>query len=216
MKKQKIHILHIGKTGGTAIKYVFNQVESFRYDIILHNHKFKLSDVPVDEKAVFFLRNPVSRFLSAFYSRKRKGKPRYNSQWSKTEELLFNAFPSHHMFINALNKREEAGMQLLNKSLEEIKHFWSITYWLESIDYLAKRKNDILFVGFQETLTKDFEILKDKLGLDKSIILPVNDVDAHRGQGYDKSLNNDQKNLLEKLYIEDLNIIEFCKSNLNQ
>ena len=216
MINKKVHILHIGKTGGTALKHALKKVQSPKFEIVFHNHKFKLMDVPEREKVVFFLRNPESRFLSAFYSRKRKGKPRYDSQWSKTEELLFNTYPNHQMFIDALRRREEAGMQLLKKSLEEIKHFWSITYWLESLDYLSKRKNDILFVGFQETLNKDFETLKEKLGLDKSIALPANDLDAHRGPGYDKSLNNVQKNFLVNLYAEDLNIIEFCKSNLNQ
>ncbi len=71
---QKIHFIHIGKTGGTAVKYALQDynatVLGCRYEIILHNHNFKLKDIPIGEKFFFFVREPIDRFISGFYSRK--------------------------------------------------------------------------------------------------------------------------------------------------
>jgi len=76
--KQLIHFLHIGKTGGSAIKYALTQYSvSGRYAIYLHSHNFRLRDVPIGESVFFFLRDPISRFKSGFYSRQRQGQPRY-------------------------------------------------------------------------------------------------------------------------------------------
>ena len=53
-QKEKLHFLHIGKTGGTAIKYALrNNLDKGRYEIILHNHNTTLEDVPKGDK--FFL-----------------------------------------------------------------------------------------------------------------------------------------------------------------
>ena len=54
--KQLVHFIHIGKTGGTAIKYANKpqQVNS-HYKIYLHSHNFRLRDVPTGEKVVFII-----------------------------------------------------------------------------------------------------------------------------------------------------------------
>ena len=42
------------------------------------------------------------------------------------------------------------------------------------------RLADIFFLGFQEQMAEDFEILKVKLGIPEHAVLPTDDVDAHR------------------------------------
>ena len=43
-------------------------------------------------KAVFALRDPLTRFISGFYSGLRKGAPRYDIGWSKGEKRAFSWF----------------------------------------------------------------------------------------------------------------------------
>jgi len=64
-RKQILHFLHIGKTGGSAVKYAISQhsIDS-RYEIHLHPHVVRLNDVPKGEKVFFLLRDPISRFIS--------------------------------------------------------------------------------------------------------------------------------------------------------
>ena len=55
-RKQTAHFLHVGKTGGTAVKEALrNHLDSGRYTIKLHRHKTTLADVPKGEKVFFFL-----------------------------------------------------------------------------------------------------------------------------------------------------------------
>ena len=62
--RQFVHFLHIGKTGGSAIKYALKSYSSnARYAIYIHNHNFILRDVPKGEGVVFFLRDPIERFI---------------------------------------------------------------------------------------------------------------------------------------------------------
>ena len=88
-----VHFLHISKTGGTAVKHALHDSLALtRCALLLHGHRVKLMDVPDGEKAAFFLRDPVSRFCSGFYSRKRQGRPRFDFPWSPAEELAFGRF----------------------------------------------------------------------------------------------------------------------------
>ncbi len=93
--RKKAHFLHIGKTGGSAVKSALMPYrEASIYDIEFHGHNFPISSVPEGEKFFFFLRNPLTRFSSGFYSRKRKGLPRYNLEWSRLERVIFEKFNS--------------------------------------------------------------------------------------------------------------------------
>ena len=91
---QVIHFLHIGKSGGTAIKHALNDAKHVESGLsfVLHPHSTRLSDIPVGDKVLFTLRDPLSRFCSGFYSRLRKGQPRYNFEWSEGESRAFSKF----------------------------------------------------------------------------------------------------------------------------
>lgn len=82
--KPRAHMLHIGKTGGTAMKAVFATVgDKARYEIITHRHYTRIIKVPRGEKVFFVVRDPVDRFVSGFNSRLRRGEPRYFTEWTE-------------------------------------------------------------------------------------------------------------------------------------
>jgi hypothetical protein len=57
--------------------------------------------------------------------------------------------------------------------MKSIRHVNSTyDFWLESIEYVQERKEDILFIGFQISLDKDFERLKNILHLPKILFYP--------------------------------------------
>jgi len=98
--KPIIHFLHIGKTGGSAIRSAIQRKSFLSGDmlfsssamVLTHGHNFRLKDVPKGEYAFFVVREPISRFVSGFYSRLRKGYPKNNNPWSKEEEWAFTLF----------------------------------------------------------------------------------------------------------------------------
>src|SRR5689334_1107802 len=84
-----VHLLHVGKTGGTAVKHALAGVVTEQFRIVAHSHDITIRDVPIGEHVVFFVRDPISRFVSGFYSRQRQGRPRYDVPWSPNESIAF-------------------------------------------------------------------------------------------------------------------------------
>lgn len=82
-----IAFLHIGKTAGTQIQHITQQLKSYGLNIIKCNHDIKLKNLKNNIPYFFSIRKPSSRFKSGFYSRKRKGQPRIYSEWTKFEAI---------------------------------------------------------------------------------------------------------------------------------
>jgi hypothetical protein len=75
-------------------------------------------------------------------------------------------------------------------AMKYIYHINSIYWdWFENEAYFQSCISDVLFIGFQDSLNDDFEVLKEILGLSKSVKLPEWEVDSYGApQGLDKHL----------------------------
>jgi hypothetical protein len=211
MQKLIVHFIHVRKTGGTAIKEALKDVsETQRYKLKLHRHAKKLRDIPYGEKVFFFLRDPVSRFVSGFNSRLRQGRPRYNYPWNENEKIAFACFPTANSLAENLFQKSQAIDP--QWAMEKIRHVNS-TYaeWFDSIEYLNSRKEDILFIGFQETLEQDFSIIKKQLGLPENITLPQDDFLSHKTpDNFNVSLSEQAMQNLREWYATDYDFLNFC------
>src|SRR6056297_1151120 len=211
MKKSVAHFLHIRKTGGTAIKEALKNInKGKKYYLSLHAHKTRLCDIPEGEKVFFFLRDPVTRFVSGFNSRLRQGWPMYNSPWNNAEQNAFSLFPTANALAEALYFQSGKAQW----AMRNIRHVnSSYADWFDSIEYLKKRKDDILFIGFQESFDQDFHILINILGLPEYITLPKDEVLAHKTpEEYDVSLSCKAIENLSIWYKKDYEFYQFCKN----
>jgi hypothetical protein len=212
--KQIVHFLHIGKTGGTAVKYaVRHYATGSHYKLFLHPHGVTLKDVPQGDAVVFFLRDPISRFVSGFYSRQRQGRPRYFTQWSPEEQTAFEEFSTPEQLAAALDSTDPVKKGRAESAMRSIEHvrdsFWR---WFESESYFRSRLSDVFFVGSQECLAEDFSILKSRLGLPDTAVLPDDDVIAHRNPGdLDRTLGDEAIASLERWYEDDYQFMQLCK-----
>lgn len=213
--KRFLHLLHIGKTGGTALTYAIERYQPERgpYVISVHPHGVRLSDIPRGEGVLFFLRDPVSRFVSGFYSRQRQGQPRYFYPWTPGERAAFEHFTTPGQLATALystdvNQRERARTAI--RSIEHLRcPYW---YWFENEEYFRARLEDVFFIGFQERLNEDFEILKAMLGWPAEATLPTDDVLAHRNVSHlDRTLDEDAVANVKRWYQDDYVLIELCR-----
>jgi hypothetical protein len=175
---ERIHMLHVGKTGGTALKAGLAEAHPERARLMLHGHCVSLSDVPAGESCFFFVRDPVSRFVSGFLSRQRQGRPRHDCPWTEAEREAFARFATANALALALSgpdeDRRRAGEAMAG--ITHVRdHYWR---WLCDEPYLRKRWPDLLFVGSQERFDSDVAALSTLL---KSPIVPPRDeVGAHR------------------------------------
>ena len=212
-KKRKVHFLHIGKTGGTAVKSVLKKnLTTPAYTLELHGHGVNLKKVPKGDKVVLFLRHPVSRFISGFYSRQRKGMPRHHSEWNPVEAEAFAVFKTPNELAWALSDPTSEHHPLALKAMEKMRHLSHFRRWYVDMPYFNSRSRDILFVGFQESLESDFETLKSILELPQSLVLPDDETAAHKSTGnLDKKIDEVPLKCLEEWYREDLEFISACK-----
>ncbi len=98
----KAHFLHIGKTGGGSVKVALESGPSSRYEILIHPHTVTLAHIPAGEGVFFFLRDPVSRFVSAFNWQKQVTPTRSPSARRKAELAVLAKFPTPDALDSAL------------------------------------------------------------------------------------------------------------------
>jgi len=212
---ETLHFLHIGKTGGTALKHLFKEYNkgNNKYQIKLYGHKTKLNDIPVGEPIIFFLRDPISRFVSGFYSRQRQGAPRYSCQWNELEKEAFTLFNTPNELAEALSDRDSELNFKAEAAMKNIRHVNSHYYdTFINKDYFQSRKKDILFIGFQELLGKDYQKLKKILKIPKGLTLPDDEFLAHRSPEHlDKKLSDKAIIFLREWYKEDILFLESCR-----
>ncbi|HVN34595.1 MAG TPA: sulfotransferase family 2 domain-containing protein, partial [Casimicrobiaceae bacterium] len=207
-----LHFLHIGKTGGTAIKHALRPIGPTR-NLALHGHGTRFSDIPLGEQVFFFLRDPLSRFVSAFYSRQREGRPRYVVPWSHEEAAAFGRFHTPNELATGLSSSSGAERRKAERAMRNIAHvnanYWN---WLVSPAYLQSRSGDIFFIGLQEQLASDFVTIRMRLGVSDDVQLPDDDVDAHRNPvSVDRTLSEAAAANLAAWYAADFAAMRECR-----
>ena len=70
------------------------------------SHNVKLKNLAIGSKYIINCRNPIDRFVSGFYSRKRKGK-KGTSDWSKAEKLSFKMFEDANNLAESLSSKNQ-------------------------------------------------------------------------------------------------------------
>ena len=210
-----VHFIHIGKTGGTAIRAALNEAgkpETPYGEIRLHTHKYKLGRVREGDYAFFAVRDPVDRFVSSFYSRLRQGAPRYDVPWNPAEQIAFGWFQTPQALGEALagsgQERDRAEQAMLG-----IRHVkWPHTWWLRGPKFVRKRASRIAFIARQETLSDDFERLKVAFELPPDLVLPTDPVRAHRADpAQDKTLSPSAREALRDWYAKDYRVLRVCE-----
>ncbi len=152
-----IHLMHIRKTGGTAVKFALEpHREKSAHLLNLGTHETTLSRIPEGDKVAFFIRDPISRFVSGFNSRLREGRPRYYTPWTTQEADAFCRFPSPNDLAEGLDSRSRDTKADAVRAIYSIEHInLSYWYWFGSPELFDSRWKDIFFIGFQERLEEE-------------------------------------------------------------
>ena len=206
-----VHFIHIRKAGGTAVKDALQPVAK-RYGLILHPHRTRLADIPDDHRFFFFIRHPLTRFVSGFYSRLRQGKPHYSYPWSPAEAKAFARFQEANDLAEAISSEHPERAAEARAAMLGISHVNStFRSWFSSPSELDDRASSLVMVGLQEHLAADFERLKALLGLPAEVALPQDDARAHRNpSGINRGLSPLAERNLREWYADDIRFYERC------
>ncbi len=212
--RTNVHFLHLRKTGGTTLKSVLgdHQVTS-KCVLHLHPHRITLRHIPLGHQVMFVTRDPISRYISGFGSRLRKGAPAHHVPWSTDEEIAFAHFPDPNSLALALDPKHPAHAEAV-RAMRTISHlqcsYWD---WFGNEDELAAREDAILFIGRVESFDSDFDLLKEPLGLPGETILPKDSKSTNRGSTDAKQsfLEPAAVELVRNWYRRDYDFLEICE-----
>jgi hypothetical protein len=211
--KPVAHFIHVGKTGGTAMKATLRACpDAGDYTLFVHGHAQTLRRVPVGEKVVFFLRDPLSKFVSGFNYRQRQAQPLFHIPWRPEEAVAFGHFAAPNQLARALSAEDaetRARAQTAMRGIHQVKD--SVFRWFESEAYFLSRLDDILFIGFQEQLEADFEVLKRRLGLPPGLALPGTTEALYQKSPLAEPLDQTAVANLTSWYAADLRFYALCR-----
>lgn len=210
-----IHFLHIGKCAGTQIMHLARQINELtnKGKIVKHNHDFFLINLDIHQKYFFSIRNPISRFLSGFYSRKRKGQPRLYSEWSIYEERAFSNFEhandlAESLFIDGIyGMKAFAAMKAIRHTAQNQSDWvYCVGEFLEIHPPIWIIRTECFLEDFSTFLQKigygielhDLEIAKDPITSHANDYKGVPDLS-------EKAIKN-----LKEWYIQDFEFYKLC------
>jgi hypothetical protein len=162
----------------------------------------------------FFLRDPIARFVSGFNWRLQVTPTKPPSPRKEAQVAAFAIFQTPDTLGIALADERNPFHNDAITAMNSIGHVRNhYTEWLVSEDYLLSRKDDLLFIGMQEELSDDFEILKTILRLGEEARLPQRDHPrAHRNPvNLDTTLSPISREALQTWYAEDYRLLETCQ-----
>ncbi|CAN7444075.1 sulfotransferase family 2 domain-containing protein [Rhizobium sp. LjRoot254] len=217
MKTDRFGLLHIGKTGGTAVNAVLRAAKERKIvrRIGLYGHQTGLQDIVDLDKTrnvVFFIREPVSRYISAFNSRLRRGYPRHGNVWTDREEIAFEHFKTPNQLAEALSAGDAELRRHAEDAMTAIKHLRrDYRHYLGSVELLEQERDRIYFIGATESFESDFGLLRQLLGVPDDLELPTDDYGAHRTpDGFEKTVSELGRRNIENYCADDYNIYRWC------
>lgn len=218
-----VHFIHIGKTGGTAIKHILrksgrayrpehgeepNERQLTPYGpLAIQPHRFHLKDVPEGDVAFFCLRDPIERFFSAWYSRQNEGRPRYYAPWSDEERVTYERYPTPQRLAAGL----AAGEEEAEWGMDHILHVPPMYKKLARPKNLDAYLDRIVYIARQETLNADWENIKRILELPPRLWLPEGYA-ANKGAKQDTSLDDAAREALLAYYERDYRLLRRCEA----
>lgn len=213
----RIHFLHIGKNAGTQIANICQQVNSASKErvILKHGHDIYLKNIPKGEDYFFSIRNPISRFKSGFYSRKRKGQPRIYSEWSEYDEVAFSEFEHANDLAESLFQTGDIGRRAW-AAMKSIRHTaQNQSDWFVCCGNFLRSRPPVWIIrqeNFEDDM-RDFLSLANLRLRDGAIDFSVDDATSHKNDYTNTpQLSKKSEENLRAWYVQDLEFYAMCEN----
>lgn len=176
---KQIHFLHISKNAGTQMDNLGKQINAEGgYQVQKHRYSVKLRNIPANEDFFFSTRSPETRFVSGFYSRKRKGQPRIYSEWSAYEREAFGDFEHANDLAEALFEPGHTGLRALC-AIKSIQHCAEDQVsWFMYAGYFLRIRVPLMILR-QEHFESDAAFLFQLLGIKAAPVFDRSPAGSH-------------------------------------
>ena len=210
---ERIHLLHVSKAAGNQLKHVARQInrDNKMIKIKAYGHEVGLSDLPPGNRYFFGTRDPVSRFYSGFYSRKREGRPKTTVAWSEYERFSFGKFDHANDLAEALFDDSSLGVEA-TAAMRSIRHpARNLVDWFKFAGAMFECRPPVWIVR-QERFEDDLQTLLGRLGHHGEVTLEALSEKAHRfDYGGVPPLSEKARRNLRSWYVQDYEFLRLCE-----
>lgn len=161
---EKIKFLHIGRTGGTTLTQIIQNNSILKKKIEILGHFQKIDEY---DKIIFAIRNPITRFISAFYHRKNKVERLVNDGRSSyvpiKERAAFKHYQNIGSLLSDLFSDNFCNVNKAKFALRNIMHLGKIgtyRFWFKNIKKPVK-KNVFFIIKFENYKSDLLKLLKN-------------------------------------------------------
>jgi len=212
-RRERIHYLHIGKNAGNQIKHLAELVDrsDVTYRFRMHPHLVTLADLPTDARYFFSIRSPITRFKSAFYSRKRMGRPLNDYPWTDLERRAFDRFEHAEDLAANLFAEGRDGHDAMC-AIKSIGHCTNDQVsWFTGNMYCLDIRPPVWILRM-ESLEEDIDAMLSRLGGEVRFEPCKDAVVSHR-MDYSgiPELSEHSKRNLERWYAQDMEFYRRCE-----
>lgn len=167
--------LHVGKTGGNTVQeYIEPLAAAHGVEFRSFGHDVRLRDALATDpemKLSLVVRDPAERFVSAFWSRLRNGRPKRNSLWSPEEAVAFQWFATPDELARALEAEDERLTSAAFFAMNAISHLRRNFAWaLGSPEYLEQVRDRLFFVAVLDDLDQRLPEMAGRMNLPRSAL----------------------------------------------
>jgi hypothetical protein len=178
---QAMSLLHIPKTGGVALSRALGR------HVFSMGHTSRLEDLPIWPPIITIVRDPAARFVSAWdmVYRQKSGIPEFE-RWPTPSEAA-----------------------LVPEARAWLEDYWGRAFlpqvhWLRDASYALGR---CWYIAHTETLTRDFETIRDALGL-VGCEMPMTVARRNANPGEKSTLTDAAAAAIREHYADDIRLLE--------
>jgi hypothetical protein len=120
-----LYYLHIGKTGGSFIKRVVKDPTSFVVEpqlLVPFGHNIRHEHLPAGSRFILGTRDPLTRFVSGFHSRRRRMGERGRQRLKRAERAAFARFATPNDLAEALSAADPAARAAAEAAMRAVRH----------------------------------------------------------------------------------------------
>ncbi len=216
-----IHFLHVGKAAGTQMRHVIRQINenrAFKRKVVKHPHPVELLDLPERQDWFFSIRDPVTRFKSGFYARKRRDHiaAKYREP-SVYEKLALERFAHANDLAEALFAPGQRGRDA-TAAIRSCRHNCrNLVDWFKYCGYVFEVRPPIWIIR-QEQFQADLDVFLSRIGYDGPLDIATASDRRSNIADYDgiPELSETAKANLRRWYVQDYAFIDLCETWLNE
>ena len=221
LKKTDVAFMHLAKTGGTTIKYTVSKLEKRGVSVPIQsfNHRWRakdLLDVKPTVQLGIVIREPAERFVSAFYSRLRSGRPDHEHEWSTREAIIFSNFRDPNTLAEWLYSDDEWEKSTARWAANGLRHLLrGYGYYFDSVDTAKSMSDNLKYVWHMKDLSGNLRQMFLDNGIKAEDFDEVYQV-AHPAPDRPSPLSDLARQNIRRFWRREVNIYRYLKELADQ